>query len=201
MQLALDTFLENIVRVRTLHSLHASFSSQVTSVIDLSDILRAEVVLAVSALDHYVHELARLGMLECWRGARAPTDAFGKFQIPASTVSSLLINSAQAESIFENEVRSKHSFLTFQQPDKIADAVRLFSSTSLWDNVGMQLGTTGKLSKSALAIVIDRRNKIAHEADIDPSYPGQRWPIDRALVEDILDTIEKTVRAIHIAVV
>lgn len=197
MQSALDGFSENIKRVHLLHSLHASFSGQVTSVIDLSDLLRAEVVLAASALDYYIHELTRLGMLQCWRGERPQTEAFRKFPMPAGAASALLVDRSQAESIFENEVRSRHSFVTFQQPKNIADAVRLFSDVPLWDSVGARLGTTAKATKASLALIIDRRNKIAHEADVDPSYPGQRWPIDRVLVQDMLQTIEQTVYAIH----
>ena len=55
-------------RTRALHALHGSFLGQVTAAIDLTDILRAEVVLAVSALDYFVHELTRMGMIECWSG-------------------------------------------------------------------------------------------------------------------------------------
>jgi hypothetical protein len=65
MQSALNAFANNLERVRYLHALHASFSGRVTAVVGLSDLLRAEVVLAVSALDHYIHELTRVGMLEC----------------------------------------------------------------------------------------------------------------------------------------
>jgi hypothetical protein len=197
MQSALDGFSENIKRVHLLHSLHASFSGQVTSVIDLSDLLRAEVVLAVSALDYYIHELTRIGMLQCWRGERAQTDAFKRFQMPAGAASALLADRSQAEGIFENEVRLKHCFAAFQQPEKIADAVRLFSDVPLWDSVGVRLSTTAKAAKTSLALIIDRRNKIAHEADVDPSYPGQRWPIDRSLVQNMLQTVEQTVYAIH----
>ena len=117
--------------------------------------------------------------------------------IPAGAASAFLANSSQSEGIFENEVREKHSFFTFQQPDKVADAIRLFSDVALWDKVGQQLGLTGKAAKASLALIIDRRNKIAHEADVDPSYPRQRWPIDRSLVEDMLKTIEQIVYAIH----
>ncbi len=198
MQSALDGFSENIRRVHLLHSLHASFSGQVMPVIDLSDLLRAEVVLAVSALDYYVHELTRIGMLQCWRGERIQTNAFKRFQMPIGAASALLAAGSQAERILENEIRSKHNFATFQQPEKIADAVRLFSDVPLWDSVGTRLGTTAKAAKASLGLIIDRRNKIAHEADIDPSYPGQRWPIDRVLVQDMLQTIERTVYAIHV---
>lgn len=45
---------------------------------------------------------------------------------------------------------------------------------------------------------MDRRNKIAHEADIDPSFGiGNRWPIDAITVNDAVDFIEQVVESIH----
>src|ERR1700722_19110702 len=159
MQSALNAFYHNIARVRHLHALHASFSAQVTSVIDLSDLLRAEVVLAVSALDHYVHELTRLGMLECWSGTRPPTDAFKKFSLPTGATLEAMADTRNARAIFENELRARHSNATFQKPDKIADAVRLFSSIILWEGVAAQLGKTVNDTKKELELIVDRRNK------------------------------------------
>jgi len=157
-------------------------------------------VLAVSALDHYVHELTRLGMLECWSGTRPPTDGFKKFSLPTGATLEAMADTGKAKAIFENELRARHSNSTFQKPDKIADAVRLFSSIVLWEGVAAQLGKTLKDTKKELELIVDRRNKIAHEADIDPSFPGQRWPIDRAKVEDMLSTIAATVEAIDVIV-
>ena len=52
--------------------------------------------------------------------------------------------------------------------------------------------------KQQLNLIIDRRNKIAHEADIDPSYPiGNRWPIDEQSVNDAIEFLEKVVESIH----
>jgi hypothetical protein len=163
MQSALSAFTENLARVRHLHALHASFSAQVTAIVDLSDLLRAEVVLAASALDHYVHELTRLGMLECWRGKRPLTDAFKRFSLPAGATVAAMADTSQAEAIFENEVRVRHSYATFQQPEKIADAVRLFSNIGLWETVAGRLGVSTKDARNALSLIVDRRNKIAHE--------------------------------------
>jgi hypothetical protein len=47
-----------------------------------------------------------------------------------------------------------------------------------------------------LATHLDRRNKIAHEADMDPTNPGYRWPINEALIRDAIDFIERIVQAI-----
>lgn len=189
MQTALDVFRKGMQRTRALHALHGSFASQVTAAIDLADILRAEVVLAVSALDYFVHELTRMGMLECWSGARVQTDAFLRYQLPLSAVPSLG-SPLTAQQTFNSEIRAKHSFQSFQHPERIAYAIRLFSGVKLWEQVGSELGRPPQQIKSSLTLIIDRRNKIAHEDDADPSYPGQRWPIDRSMVEAIFDEIE-----------
>ena len=57
--------------------------------------------------------------------------------------------------------------------------------------VAKRLGIDPKSAKNRLALIVDRRNKIAHEADMDPSSPGSRWPIDELLVHDVIDTLEQ----------
>jgi hypothetical protein len=114
----------------------------------------------------------------------------------SSCATSKSSNPSTAQIIVEGEIRTKHSFLSFQHPDRIADAVRLFSEVKLWDEIGKLLGAAAKDIKTELLLIVDRRNKLAHEADIDPSYPGQRWPINAALVEGIFDKLEAIARAI-----
>jgi len=196
MQSALKEFNDSITRVRHLHGLHVAFEATLTAAIDLSDILRAELVMAVSALDKYVHDLTRLGMLECHAGARPKTDAFNRFHVPLAATAAIAALSSAGNAL-NTEIRSKHSHLSFQHPDKIADAIRLFSSVSLWEAVGTALGMSAKDAKATLGLIVDRRNKIAHEADIDPSYPGQLWPINPAMVEKMVNLIERITHAIH----
>jgi hypothetical protein len=195
MQTAIDAFEANLLRARSLHALYEAFAKQLTAAIDLSDVLRAAVVWGVSAFDHYVHELTRLGMLECWAGDRKKTDAFNRFPLPIS-IAEGLANASTAQQAIDAEIRSRHAYLSFLHPEKVADAVRLFSDVQLWDEVGKELGTTSKEIKTSLLLIVDRRNKIAHEADIDPSYPGQRWPISSALVHRAFDTLGAIARAI-----
>lgn len=190
MQTAIDSFASCMQRARSLHGLHAVLSGQITAAVDLSDILRAEIVLAVSAFDFFVHDLTRVGMLECHNGLRPKTDAYNRFQLPMHVATSLSL------SALESEIRTRHSYLSFQQPDKVAEAVRLFSDIELWNEVAAECGMAPKVIKQAFSLIIDRRNKIAHEADLDPSYPNQRWPIDRAQVEYIFDLLEKVAQAI-----
>jgi hypothetical protein len=195
MQNAINDFDICMQRVRSLHAIYVSFGNLVTAAVDLSDMLRAEIVLAVSAMDYFIHQLTRMGMIECWAGRRAHTDAFNRFQLPIA-VAKGVSDPAAFQQALEEEIRTKHSHLSFQFPDKIADAVRLFSDVKLWDEVAKELGVDSRIAKTTLALIIERRNKIAHEADIDPSYPAQRWPINAAMVERTFDDLEKIARAI-----
>ncbi|MEQ9354922.1 HEPN domain-containing protein [Coleofasciculus sp. F4-SAH-05] len=246
MQSALDQFRISIARVRDLISIHNSVKAQSTPALDLSDILRAALVLAVSALDYYVHEVVTLGMLEIHRGQRSEPNpprnssqsAFSRFQVSlggarqerliamdiaswleneiqqsqgssflqqSHTVSALLpvisnsvLNRLNNASWLEDEVRERLSYQSFQQPEKIADAMRLISDNKLWEEVAQKLGRSAKDVKQQLSAIVDRRNKIAHEADIDPTYNiGSRWYIDEVLVSDAVNFVEQVVETIH----
>ena len=200
MQAALDQFRANIARVRNLGGVYRALEDQTTGAVDLSDLLRAELVLAVSALDQYIHELVRLGMLEINRGARQETPAFARFSVSLGVVRQGLLDPGN-EQWLDSEIRSQLSRRSFQQPDRIADAVRLFSSEALWASVGRNLGMPEQDVRVELASIVDRRNKIAHEADLDPTSFGDRWPIDTLMVDTAVEFIERVGEAIFAVVV
>lgn len=183
MQQALKSFKECIERARHLGGLFSALSRLVTPVVDSSDLLRAQIVLAVSALDYFVHELTLYGMVDTFEGNRPATDAFLKYKVSGSVY---LAPPGQAVMAFTNDIKERHSFLSFQQPDKIADAVRTFHPQPLWRGVAARLGSDETQIKDQLRLIVERRNKIAHEADIDPSFPGARWPIS---LQDTLESI------------
>ncbi|HBK96465.1 MAG TPA: hypothetical protein DD001_03620 [Microcoleaceae bacterium UBA10368] len=201
MQSAIDQFRISIARVRHLIAVHNSLKAQASSVLDLSDMLRASLVLAVSALDYYIHEVVRIGMLEIHRGQRPEPPAFSGFQISLGSAR-VGINAGQnIDSWLEDEIRQRHSYKSFQKPDNIAEAVRLICDKNLWEAVSINMGRLAKDAKDIkqqLSRIVDRRNKIAHEADIDPAYSiGDRWPIDELLVNEAVDFLEQVVESIH----
>lgn len=196
MQTAIDQFRLNIERVRNLGTMYKVLRAQTTEVLDLSDILRAELVMAVSALDYYIHEIVRLGMLEAYSGNRIQTPAFLRFQV---TLEAALqgISAPKSDSWLETQIRTRHSYQSFQHPDNIANAVRLISDVQLWNEVGKHLGMDSQDVKQELITIVDRRNKIAHEADMDASFPGKRWPINDVMVDDAINFIEQIAEAIY----
>ena len=198
MQRALDAFRESIARVEHLAGLYKAIASLTTPAVDSSDLLRAQIVLAVSALDFYIHEATLVGMIEVYTGKRPATPAFEKYRV---SVGAMMAGHPAGGTVWlEAEIRDRHSFLSFQQPDKIADAIRLFTDVKLWQAVGATLGQDDSTIKSRLRLIVDRRNKIAHEADLDPSYPGARWPISEADAAQSRQFMADLVGAIHAAI-
>ena len=198
MQSAIDLFGISIARVRDLIAVHNSLKAQTSNVLDLSDMLRAALVLAVSALDYYIHEVVRIGMLEIHRGQRLEPPAFSGFQISLGNARTGINAGQNIDSWLEDEIRQRHSYKSFQQPNAIADAVRLICGKKLWEEVSINMGKPANDIKQKLILIVDRRNKIAHEADIDPTLSlGDCWPIDELLVNEAVDFLEQVVESIH----
>ena len=202
MQAAIDQFRWNLVRVRNLGSLHRILSTQTTSALDLTDLLRSELVMIVSALDLYVHEVVRIGMLECFRRQRVRTDAFNRFQVT-------LEGTLQAVSVpgsdvwLDEQIRDRHGRRTFQKPDDIAEGIRLISNVDLWNSVAVELQTTSKDVRDRIRLIVDRRNIIVHEADSNPTYGriGLLWALTATQTDDAVAFIEGVAEAVHTVVV
>ena len=87
MQQALRSFEIAIDRVRKLGGLFASLNRLTTSAVDSTDLLRSQVVLSISALDYFVHEITVAGMLEIYDGLRPDMPAYSKFTVPIGALS------------------------------------------------------------------------------------------------------------------
>jgi hypothetical protein len=193
---AIEQFRENIARARHLGAIYQILSAQTTAALDLTDILRAELVMVVSALDYYVHEIVRLGMLESYQGKRNKTIQFLSFSVSLeNTLRS--ISTPDDTTWLEETIRQKHSYQSFQQADKIAEAIRLISDSKLWLEIAKLMDKKDQDIKKQLDLIIKRRNQIAHEADIEPTPFSNRWKIDDIMVEDAVQFIEQVAESLY----
>lgn len=196
----LQQFRDDIERVQTLGALYDIFSQQITSALDLTDLLRSQIVMAVSALDHYIHEITRVGMLEVYDGKRPQTPAFLRFQIKMEATLQGIAAAQGDNRWLDEEIRRNHGHLPFQHPDKIADAIRLFSTCRFWDSVALELNLKVKDVKNQLQLILNRRNQIVHESDLDPSSPGNRWGISSSDSVKAINFIQELGEAIYVVV-
>lgn len=191
----LTLFQKNLGFARGMSATAAALQAQLTGVMDVTDLLRAGLVQGVSAFDHFIHEEVRVRMLAL--SATPPgsrPNGFTRFRVSLQSVEQALGGGGSAW--LENEIRMQHGYQSFQNPDKVADGLRLVSHVDPWNAISAHLGRSPSDVKTQLKLIVDRRNKIAHEADMDPTPPRSRYPITRILVDDSLDFLEEIWKAV-----
>lgn len=200
MHRALDQLNINLDRVNFLLGTYAALEAQTTAAVDLSDLLRAAIVQSVSSADHFIHELLRLGALEIHGGVRPSTPDYHSLMIEVGT--RLNANPATVPSTdIDSAIRERNSWRTFQQPQKIADALACITTVPVWAQVAHHMNGAETDIRIRMQLIVDRRNKIAHEADMDPSFPGTRWPITQTMAQDTCDWIRTMCDTIFTVVV
>jgi hypothetical protein len=200
MQKAFEQFSSNIKAVKEMEALFHHLTSDLKLPNDLSDIVRSQLVYAVSALDKLIHELVKIGMLQVFMNQRTKTTKFNNFSISLETynkiqqTSQLQTDTLQLESpeyFFEQEIIIKHKYLAFQEPDKIADALSfIWEEKQKWQKIASLFNGPDDDIKKKLKSIVSRRNLIVHEADID-LQTNLRNSIDESDVKEAVDFIFK----------
>ena len=195
MNSSLNQFRNNIQYVKNLDGIYQALKNSTTTALDISDILRSELVLAVSSLDHFVHSTVEEGIFEIFQGARTPTKSFHDFHVSMSNVQYALKNPANTAWL-KDQIHKNIGYQSFQKADKISTVLRLITVKKIWDEVATIMNTNKDQIKLKLDLIIDRRNKIAHEADLDPTYPNKRWPINETMANTSIQHIENVCESI-----
>ncbi len=174
--MALRTFEKGCDRSDTLRHLHSYIVRSSPSALDCSDILRSAVVLVVGSFDLLVHDLYRLEVIHRLTSRRAVSS----LKVPFNTA---LSSGSDQAALVDEHIRLENSFKSFVAPDKLADCLRPLVG-SIWDGVTAIRGRSIADEKSSLKAIVDLRNRIAHEADVNPALGGiDLWPIYDADVE------------------
>jgi len=166
--------------------------------LDLSDLYRYSLAGAVSALDTAVHSLVRTAIL--LQLQRIGPALHAQLPVPVDLFRRWYGGDGSALNEIALAIRIAHGRWTMQFAKDIADAVRLVSPRPLWVSIAGGDTDTAKDLKSSLDLVIQRRNKIAHESDLDPST-GAKWPITSALAIAAIEVVKERGDAIvaHVA--
>jgi hypothetical protein len=196
MQRAIEKFRLNIESVKDLHTIYIFLINNYPE--QASDILRAEIVLAVSALDCFIHDLVKQGMIETYQGVRTSSKQFESYQIPFNFFKLIenADNSEEKLAHLEKSIQKINSKDSYQSPKGIDYALGLINISKIWASVAnLMNGRAGDI-KDYLSEIIDRRNKIAHEADYN-ALTGSKTPIEQQNINDVIQFIENICESIY----
>lgn len=211
---AYNTFNEQIKSCKELYAIYAYLKNNLAFPQDLSDLLRAQVVYAVSALDKLLHELVKKGMIEIFNNSRPITNKFSTFGISLNTLMKIqevtyieMPQSAEETAIywFEQEIILKHKILSFQDPDKISEALSfIWVEEHKWQKIHSNItqpiaslpNMIEKDIKTYLKNIVMRRNQIVHESDYDISS-NTKNTIDENETKNIVEFIQLVGKSIY----
>ena len=171
-----------------------------TLVTQASQLLRSQFVLLVSALDTYIHDIVRIGILQEYQGIRPVSRGLSKLSLTYNDLSELESQPPMMKTpTMEQIIRRINSVDSFQSSKSIEYAMGLIGITGIWSKLSSSLAVNAEDIKTKLDLIVRRRNQIAHESDYNPSTGHQRG-INKNEIKDIKVFICDFVNAIHLIV-
>lgn len=197
MLLAYRRFIELVNDMQSVETLYEYTKNTIKAPIDTSDLLRWQWVQCISAFDKFVHDIVRRGMLDIFQGNRLATPKYNKFQVDIQTYVDMQNSSLMAVTILEQKIFLRHSFLAFQDPDKVADALSyIWNDNDKWATISKMVGMSRHECVTFLKNAVIRRNQIVHEGDYTDAL-ARRQDIYEQDVSKIRDFTLKIGKAIY----
>ncbi|MEU3228613.1 hypothetical protein [Nocardiopsis alba] len=161
------------------------------------DLYRAAWSQAVSALDHWLHQEVLEHAVALVRSPERPLpDRLAKLKMPFSTVEQMADNSV--DSVFAEFIEEEIRRDTYQRSKGIGEGLRLIThlnAQQIWERIAEGLGTNAAAARDRQDKIVDRRNRIAHQADLDRD--GRRTPMSADEVEAAVVWIESVAEQIR----
>ncbi|WP_165236018.1 HEPN domain-containing protein [Aquisphaera insulae] len=171
MKKAKSRFDANWELAEHLRVLYVSLQSISVPIYQPEDTLRASIVAVVGALDTFVRDLVCVGVREMLAGSRLRTQRFRSLKLPVNVMLSYMENPSQTNAI-EQEILNSFINRTYQRPEQIENGILLLRDGDLWRDIDRRLNLApGDVAKE-LNSIVDRRNQIVHEGDVDPDATG-----------------------------
>lgn len=180
-------------RVDQLYALYINLVNQINLPHDqVEDLLRMQVVYAISCLDRLIHDLVLDGMIQIFQGRKAPTTAYENFQVSLQLMNSMSSTSGPPpENILSAHIINKHKYQSFQEPGNIKTALNLiWAESHKWQKIATAMNMSENDVRVTLTNVVTRRNQIVHEADID-LFSESLQPLAHANTRYMVDFIRK----------
>ncbi|WP_146073453.1 hypothetical protein [Cryobacterium sp. N22] len=187
--------MSDVARARDIVALGQSIETLTVGRVDGSDMYRAALTQAVSALDHYVHGVVLDRATDIVLGRSTTTGSAGKVGMSFSAVGQVLSASTPAdkELAARTQVSARLSLETYQRSDDIGAALAMVGIPKVWSSV---FGGAAGSTTVALGLIVTRRNRIVHQSDSDPLTPGALTPLLSADALASIATVESIVVAI-----
>ena len=193
MSSAKDDFKNNIRSISNSISIYQYLQKNAKN-LDSTILLRSQYVVIVSAFDTYVHSALINKIIEAYFTSDATVE-FG-VDIPLSLVWKMRTSDENMQKeLLKSYLNKKFSKDSFQSPKSIEYAYGILKINQIWTKIGKKIQKSADHVKGTLALIVKRRNKIAHESDWN-EITRKYEEIDLKMVLECQEFIQKLVDAL-----
>lgn len=170
----------------------------------------------VSAMDRFIHEFVRIGIINTYTSKLPQTDKCKSIPIKFSTLNKVMecqlrgtpptCNEETAEYWLNNEITTILKSISFQKIDKIKDALSYIWNMehkipAIMDKMHYSFpeatsNANQKFLEKKIDLIVTRRNQIVHEADYDISVNAKQT-IDVNWLDDTILFVKEFVYSIY----
>lgn len=191
---AKDDFDSNIRSIYNSVSIYQYLENNAKN-LDSTILLRSQFVLIVSALDTYVHSAVINKIIEVYF---SQSSIELDLEVPLSLMHRMKnVNENMQKDMLSNYLNEKFSKDSFQSPKSIVYAYSILGIDHIWSKIGNELGRSAEDVKNTLALIVKRRNKIAHESDWN-KITREYEEIDLGMVLNCKEFVQQIVNVLDI---
>lgn len=192
-QLIIQRFSESIERIKNKNKLISDLNAN-HQFDEAMDIRRSQIIFLMSALDYYMHQIVKYGIIEMFNGNRKKTKEYQQLMIPMNLVEQGILHVEQLTCLDE-AITSVNQYKTFTSYKSIQQQLKFIALTdskikAIFKEVEDLTGI-----KNPLDEVRKIRNRIAHEDEILTDLEEVR--LSSQQVNEYVDFIFNVVTLIH----
>ena len=198
---AYDRFCDNLDSVWVLHRV-AFEQNRMNLESDVSEIYRAELVLLVTALDAYIHDVtADLGTERLMNNKLWKKNLTCRYGIPPLLAKRIKKepNKHKRMKMFRMALLKKIQVHTYTRSEAISNAFRKCKISNILDEVSCYSQDDTITMTKKLDAIVKERNLIVHQAHINPAT-GQKYLITEKHVEEVRAFISEIVGKVNILI-
>lgn len=153
----------------------------------LDEVLRAQLVQIVSAFDTFIHDCVRIGIVKQFISSGTISNSLRGYPVPFEDfqIINSLPNVTDKALYLDGVIKKVNSRDSYQSPKSVEYAMSLIGVGGIWSKVAPRMKMTAQDVKTELGSIVNRRNKIAHESDLNALgislNPISKTEVDRVM--------------------
>ncbi len=196
----IDTFRNNINRIKKQFKIVDGLQQQNKSE-EANDILRFQIVYAMSALDFFMHELYVFSFLKIFKNEMPKTERYLEYKVPLKLIEKALYDAENIDTYLKDAFIELNSNYTFMSSSRIKELLNMIAGNDEFNEAERRLKNKRVIRQhirldNLIDHIYERRNKIAHQTDINHGEDDKNI-ITMDDVEYYIDVIDNFVEEIY----